>query len=196
VVLNSSSGVVLNSSSGVVLNSSSGVVLNSSSGVVLNSNSGVVLNSNGQGLMSRRLGGGIDNESPHEFYPSLSGPEDAAASLGSGQALKGGATILVRTSALTGEGIHELKDKILALAVPARNIAPEGEFITNLRHQQLIKNSLAGLAKARQAAEEHTHHEMLLLDLYDALRPLDLITGATYADDILDIIFKTFCVGK
>ena len=36
---------------------------------------------------------------------------------------------------------------------------------------------------------------MLLLDLYDALRPLDLITGATY-DDVLDIIFNTFCVGK
>jgi tRNA modification GTPase len=131
-------------------------------------------------------------------------------------ALKGGATIpedveefvqgnsdvgatppeVVRTSALTGEGIHELKEMILALAAPARDIGPEGEFITNLRHQQLIKNSLAGLAKARQAAEQQTPHEMLLLDLYDALRPLDLITGATYVDDVLDIIFKTFCVGK
>jgi tRNA modification GTPase len=103
---------------------------------------------------------------------------------------------IVRTSALTGEGIHELKEKILALATPARDVGPEGEFITNLRHQQLIKNSLAGLAKARQAAEQKTPHEMLLLDLYDSLRPIDLITGATYADDILDIIFKTFCVGK
>jgi tRNA modification GTPase len=113
-------------------------------------------------------------------------------------ALKGGSTIpeIVRTSALTGEGIHELKEKILALATPSRDLGPEGEFITNLRHQRLIKNSLAGLAKARQAAEQHTHHEMLLLDLYDALRPLDLLTGATYADDVLDIIFKTFCVGK
>jgi tRNA modification GTPase len=104
--------------------------------------------------------------------------------------------VTVRTSALTGDGIHELKEKILALAVPARDIGPEGEFITNLRHQQLIKESLAGLAKSREAAERQTPHEMLLLDLYDALRPLDLITGATYADDILDIIFKTFCVGK
>ena len=103
---------------------------------------------------------------------------------------------IVRTSALTGEGIHDLKTKILALAVPTRDIAPEGEFITNLRHQQLIKDSRAGLAKARRAAEQQTPHEMLLLDLYDALRPLDLITGATYADDVLDIIFKTFCVGK
>jgi tRNA modification GTPase len=97
---------------------------------------------------------------------------------------------------VTGEGIPELKEKILALAAPPRDVGPEGEFITNLRHQQLIKNSLAGLAKARQAAESKTPHEMLLLDLYDALGPLDLITGATYADDILGIIFSTFCVGK
>jgi tRNA modification GTPase len=108
----------------------------------------------------------------------------------------GAMTQTVRTSALTGEGLPELKEKILALAVPARDIGLEGEFITNLRHQQHLKNSLAALAKARQAAEQHTPHEMLLLDLHDALRPLDLITGATYADDILDIIFKTFCVGK
>ena len=59
-----------------------------------------------------------------------------------------------------------------------------------------MESSLAALAKACGAAEQETPHEMLLLDLYDALRPLDLITGATYADDILDIIFKTFCVGK
>ena len=103
---------------------------------------------------------------------------------------------VVRASALTGEGIFELKQRILAVAAPARDIGPEGAFITNLRHQQLVKHSLSGLAKAREAAEQRTPHEMLLLDLYDALRPLDLITGATYADDVLDIIFKTFCVGK
>ena len=35
-----------------------------------------------------------------------------------------------------------------------------------------------------------------LLDLYDALRPLDAITGATTMDDILDRIFSSFCIGK
>ena len=103
---------------------------------------------------------------------------------------------VVWISALTGEGIPELQEKILALAAPGRGVGPEGEFITNLRHQQLLKQSLQALDKARLAAEQKTPHEMLLLDLYDALRPLDLITGATYADDVLDIIFKTFCVGK
>jgi tRNA modification GTPase len=159
----------------------------------------------------------VTDVAPGGTCPGIAGsPAGATPSLGSGEALKGRATMpeeavkfrqgdsdagvtppqAVRTSALTGEGIHLLKEKILTLAAPLREVGPEGEFITNLRHQQLIKNSLAGLAKARQAAEQHTHHEMLLLDLYDALRPLDLITGATYADDILDIIFQTFCVGK
>ena len=103
---------------------------------------------------------------------------------------------VVWTSALTGAGLLELREKILAVAAPARDLGPEGEFITNLRHQQLIKGSLQALAKARNASEQKVPHEMLLLDLYDALRPLDQITGATYVDDVLDIIFRTFCVGK
>jgi tRNA modification GTPase len=41
-----------------------------------------------------------------------------------------------------------------------------------------------------------TPHEMILLDLYNALRALDEITGATTADDILNLIFGTFCIGK
>jgi tRNA modification GTPase len=103
---------------------------------------------------------------------------------------------VVWTSALTGEGIPELKEKILEIAAPARDLGLEGEFITNLRHQQLLKDSLQALAKAGQAAAQNVPHEMLLLDLYEALRPLDQITGATYVDDVLDIIFSTFCVGK
>jgi tRNA modification GTPase len=103
---------------------------------------------------------------------------------------------IVWTSALTGEGIPQLKEKILEIAAPERDLGHEGEFITNLRHQQLLKGSLQALAKARQAAEQKLPHEMLLLDLYEALRPLDQITGATYVDDVLDIIFSTFCVGK
>jgi tRNA modification GTPase len=103
---------------------------------------------------------------------------------------------VVWTSALTGEGIPELKEKILEIAAPARDLGLEGEFITNLRHQQLLQVSLQALAKAHQAAEQNFPHEMLLLDLYEALRPLDQITGATYVDDVLDIIFSTFCVGK
>jgi len=138
--------------------------------------------------------------SPQGNVASHSGPPPQIVAPDFSPALtdrQAGANIaVIRTSALTGQGIQELKEGILTLAAPSRGTGPEGEFITNLRHQQLIKDSLAALAKARDAAQQQTPHEMLLLDLYDALRPIDLITGATYADDVLDIIFKTFCVGK
>src|SRR6266566_969879 len=103
---------------------------------------------------------------------------------------------VVWTSALTGEGLPELRAKILEVAAPARAAGLEGEFITNLRHQQLLKDCLGALARARQAAVERVPHEMLLLDLYEALHALDTLTGATTVDDLLGIIFSTFCVGK
>ena len=56
--------------------------------------------------------------------------------------------------------------------------------------------SVEALQQARKAAELGIPHEMLLLDLYAALRPIDAITGATTADDILNRIFSTFCIGK
>jgi len=43
---------------------------------------------------------------------------------------------------------------------------------------------------------ENLPHEMLLLDLYNALRPLNAITGETTVEDILTQIFSTFCIGK
>jgi tRNA modification GTPase len=99
---------------------------------------------------------------------------------------------LVAVSALTGEGIGQLRDQIAPLASREQ----EAGFITSVRHEQLLRESREALAQARKAAELGIPHEMLLLDLYAALRPLDGITGATTADDILNRIFSTFCIGK
>jgi tRNA modification GTPase len=97
-------------------------------------------------------------------------------------------------SALTGEGIPRLRDAILA-AVDA-GAEQEPGFITSLRHERLLRESVEYLEKALAANEAGIPHEMLLLDLYGALRPIDAITGATTADDILGRIFSTFCIGK
>ena len=59
-----------------------------------------------------------------------------------------------------------------------------------------MKESREALDQARTATALGIPHEMLLLDLYAALRPIDAITGATTADDILNRIFSTFCIGK
>ncbi len=108
----------------------------------------------------------------------------------------GGPSAQVRTSAINGEGISDLRQAILR-HVGGEN-ASQGEtgFLTSLRHQKLIQGSLNALSAAKTATRSHVPHEMLLLDLYSALRALDEITGTTTTDDILNLIFSRFCVGK
>ncbi len=98
----------------------------------------------------------------------------------------------VHVSALTGFGIDELRRHI----APAAAREQDSGFITSIRHEQLLRESVEALGQARKATEFGIPHEMLLLDLYAALRPIDAITGATTADDILNRIFSTFCIGK
>jgi tRNA modification GTPase len=99
-------------------------------------------------------------------------------------------------SALTGEGIPELRRAIVDAIAPRGQIEQEGGFITSVRHEQLLRESQEALQQALTANGLGIPHEMLLLDLYAALRPIDAITGATTADDILNRIFSTFCIGK
>jgi tRNA modification GTPase len=98
------------------------------------------------------------------------------------------------TSALTGEGISALRERILALATGGA--AAEPGMLTSLRHQQAISAALAALADAAQANAASIPHEMILLDLYRALGALDSLTGQTAPDEILNLIFSTFCIGK
>jgi tRNA modification GTPase len=102
----------------------------------------------------------------------------------------------IAVSALTGEGISALRQAILDAVAPNGAWEQETGFITSLRHERLLRECVEYLEKARGAVEAAIPHEMLLLDLYAALAPLDAITGATTADDILNRIFSTFCIGK
>jgi tRNA modification GTPase len=101
---------------------------------------------------------------------------------------------VIRTSALTGEGIDELRQSILATAGASGE--PQSGLLTNLRQHQSVSGALQALDAAASAVANRTPHEMLLLDLYQALRQLDTLTGETTPDDILNLIFSTFCIGK
>ena len=103
---------------------------------------------------------------------------------------------VIQVSARSGAGIPQLREAILEAVAPQGAWEQETGFITSLRHEQLLRECVQYLEKVRDAAGSGTPHEMLLLDLYAALRPMDAITGATTADDILNRIFSTFCIGK
>jgi tRNA modification GTPase len=111
------------------------------------------------------------------------------------EALGGLGLAVVHTSALSGQGVDELKQTMLAM-VGGRTAETEGGMLTSLRQYHAVTKTLEGLAAAAAAAAQNIPHEMVLLDLYGALRHLDSLTGETTSDDILNLIFSTFCIGK
>jgi tRNA modification GTPase len=106
---------------------------------------------------------------------------------------------LAQVSALTGEGVAALRARLLervrgAGSNPGNDA--EGGMLTSLRHYEALKGCTEALLRARDALAQRVPHEMLLLDFYAALQQLDQLTGATTADDILNRIFSSFCIGK
>jgi tRNA modification GTPase len=105
-------------------------------------------------------------------------------------------TTVVRTSAVTGEGIAELRSAIVAAVAGDAGGLREAGMLTNLRQHQAVAQALRGLDAARAAVNAAIPHEMVMLDLYHALRGLDALTGATTSEDVLRLIFSKFCIGK
>jgi tRNA modification GTPase len=101
---------------------------------------------------------------------------------------------LVLTSAQSGQGLPTLRATIQK-QLERPSDAQEG-MLTNLRQHQSVAGAHAALLSALASAPARVPDEMLLLDLYTALRHLDALTGQTTSDDILNLIFSTFCIGK
>ncbi len=116
-----------------------------------------------------------------------------ARALGSGSSREQDAMLAV--SALTGEGVGQLKAALLRALNATGNLAESGA-LNNRRQQESVLAALSALKAAGAANLAGLPHEMLLVDLHNALHALDTLTGATTAEDILGRIFSTFCIGK
>ena len=104
-------------------------------------------------------------------------------------------TAALYCSARTGEGVEALKQAIVA-KLTGSTAASDAALLTSLRQYEAITESVRALIAAERAASGTLPHELLLLDLYAGLEALDRLTGATSNEDILRLIFSTFCIGK
>jgi tRNA modification GTPase len=94
-------------------------------------------------------------------------------------------------SAKTGAGIPELL-KCVESEVAQRFDVSDAPAITRTRHREALQDCRNSLARAQGAPQ----HELLAEDLRLAARALGRITGRVGVEDVLDVIFKDFCIGK
>jgi tRNA modification GTPase len=102
----------------------------------------------------------------------------------------------VRVSARTGEGLEKLRQVIRAMLGDTRTEELAESILTTSRQNDAVLRAVANLDAGESALLARTPHEMVLLDLYQALACLNELTGETTTEDILGRIFSTFCIGK
>ncbi len=96
-------------------------------------------------------------------------------------------------SAKTGTGLEALLDALAARAEAILGLAGGGApLLTRLRHREALTDCVAALARAEQAVLPELRAE----DLRLALRALGRITGRVDVEELLDVVFRDFCIGK
>ena len=118
---------------------------------------------------------------------STGGPSMVGLVDGAGQSL--------RLSARTGAGLDALRQALLAMA--GWQSAPEGVYLARARHVQALQSVDAHLMEAAaQLACEGPALDLLAEELRLAQNALNTITGEFSSDDLLGVIFSSFCIGK
>jgi len=108
---------------------------------------------------------------------------------------------LIELSAITGTGLPELRDALshaLADLAASDSTAMDNEkiAISRERHRDALANAIAALAAARTSARSAMPPEIVAVDVMAAADALGSITGVVGTEDVLDALFREFCIGK
>lgn len=107
------------------------------------------------------------------------------------------AAAIVSTSATTRSGLRELESEIVRSLMGGKDAtAVEGTLVSNVRHLQALLAAMDSLTEAVAAMERGESLEFVATDLTDATRQLSEILGMDVGEEVLDRVFRKFCLGK
>jgi tRNA modification GTPase len=102
----------------------------------------------------------------------------------------------VRISAKLQHGIEELKGTMFSAVTGGRTQWEEEGCAPNIRHKDALQRANAAAIRLRQGLQAGMTSDLLAIDLQDCLDQLNAIVGITTTEDVLDVIFEQFCLGK
>ena len=103
---------------------------------------------------------------------------------------------IVYTSALTGEGLSELR-KIMVSNILKKNVdISASDIVFTMRQKIILYRALEILEHIINTLNQEISHELIAIDLRSLMDTIGEVTGEVITDDILDIIFSEFCIGK
>lgn len=102
---------------------------------------------------------------------------------------------MIEVSVFNGEGIDKLKETIKELFFSG-DIKSQEILITNSRHKDVLFRANENISSAIGALKDTSAIDLASIDLRNAWSNFGEITGDTLAEDLIDKIFKEFCLGK
>ena len=102
----------------------------------------------------------------------------------------------VYISAKEQTGIEKLKNAVFAAVTSGSEQWEEGGCAPNVRHKQALIRAVDACDRIKLSLESGLTNDLIAVDLQDCLDYLAEIVGETTTEDILDVIFEQFCLGK
>lgn len=93
-------------------------------------------------------------------------------------------------------GLDKLQDEIEALVYSGNVKKDDNNLLTNVRHKELLSSALSSLEDALKIIDLREPLEVIEIDVNKGYEDLGEIVGETFNDNILDEVFKRFCLGK
>lgn len=103
---------------------------------------------------------------------------------------------IIYISARENKGLEKIHDKIESMVYDGRVSNNSDIMITNTRHKDAIYKAMNAINDAIKGLNDRLSYDFIEVDLKDAWDSLGFINGDTVTEDLLDTIFKNFCIGK
>ncbi len=105
-------------------------------------------------------------------------------------------TRIIKTSCLNDQGIRELENEIVSLVTGDSPGVSESSVITSVRQKDLLDKSLQCVKASKAAFLSQLSPELVAVEVRSALDHLGMLVGEVVTDDVLDVLFNQFCIGK
>ncbi|MCC6138423.1 MAG: tRNA uridine-5-carboxymethylaminomethyl(34) synthesis GTPase MnmE, partial [Bdellovibrionaceae bacterium] len=98
------------------------------------------------------------------------------------------------TSIVKGEGIQAVKDFLEKLSLV--DIDQQENLVTQYRQADLLEKTLNSLQRAHSLIIQTSSYDLVAVEMQESLRTIYAVLGKEFDDQVLDRVFKEFCIGK
>jgi tRNA modification GTPase len=102
----------------------------------------------------------------------------------------------VECSSVQDGGTSALEATIKDYITQGRTSTSEEGRISTIRQKEFLEKTRSDLDRARHSCLAAASPELIAVDIRAALQELGMLAGEVYTDDILEVLFKQFCIGK